>query len=159
MSKSPKITIRTPAQFIASGFGSGCMPFAPGTFGTIAAIPLWYCLQFLPFYSYLGIVLIIFIFGTYFAHKASHELNVHDHGGIVIDEFVGYFITMSLIPTSWINVLIGFILFRIFDVIKPWPIRYFDKHVKGGFGIMIDDVIAGLIACLIFHLLLYFLPW
>lgn len=155
MSNKIKIGIKTPAQFFASGFGSGCAPFAPGTFGTLAAIPFWFLLNYLSLPFYLIALVVIFIFGTIVSTKVSEELNVHDHGGIVIDEFVGFFITMILIPASVINIVIGFLLFRFFDVLKPWPIRYFDKNTKGGFGIMIDDVIAGLFALASFHLILY----
>lgn len=150
-----KITIKTPMQFLASGFGSGCAPVAPGTFGTAAAIPVWILLSFLSPITYAIFVFAIFVLGCYVSEKASQELGVHDHGGIVIDEFVGYFITMFLVPLSWFNVLLGFILFRIFDVLKPWPIKVLDRQVKGGFGIMIDDVLAGFMALISVHLLLW----
>ncbi len=150
-----KITIKTPMQFLASGFGSGCAPVAPGTFGTAAAIPVWILLSFLSPITYAIFVFAIFVLGCYVSEKASQELGVHDHGGIVIDEFVGYFITMFLVPLSWVNILLGFILFRIFDVLKPWPIKVLDRQVKGGFGIMIDDVLAGFMALISVHLLLW----
>ncbi len=150
-----KITIKTPAQFFASGFGSGCAPVAPGTFGTLASIPIWWLLSFLSPTPYVIAVVAIFLFGWYVSEKASQELNVHDHGGIVIDEFVGFFITMFLVPISWWTVLLGFVLFRIFDVIKPWPIKVLDRQVKGGFGIMIDDVLAGVMALISMHVILW----
>ena len=150
-----KITIKTPMQFLASGFGSGCAPVAPGTFGTLAAIPIWILLSFLSPITYAILVVAIFVLGCYVSEKASQEMGVHDHGGIVIDEFVGYFITMFLVPLSWVNILLGFILFRIFDVLKPWPIKVLDRQVKGGFGIMIDDVLAGFMALVCMHLLLW----
>lgn len=150
-----KITIKTPMQFFASGFGSGCAPVAPGTFGTVASIPFWLLLSFLSPISYVIAVVAIFLLGWYVSEKASQELNVHDHGGIVIDEFVGFFITMFLVPFSWVNILLGFILFRIFDVIKPWPIKVIDQKVKGGFGIMIDDVFAGIMALICMHIILW----
>lgn len=150
-----KITIRTPMQFLASGFGSGCAPIAPGTFGTAASIPVWILLSFLSPIPYAMVVIATFLLGWYVSEKASQELGVHDHGGIVIDEFVGFFITMFLVPLSWINILLGFILFRIFDVIKPWPIKVIDQKVKGGFGIMIDDVFAGVMALICMHIILW----
>lgn len=150
-----KITIKTPMQFFASGFGSGCAPVAPGTFGTVASIPIWMLLSLLSPISYAIAVIAIFFLGWYVSEKASQELGVHDHGGIVIDEFVGFFITMFLVPFSWINILLGFILFRIFDVIKPWPIKIIDQKVKGGFGIMIDDVFAGIMALICLHIILW----
>mgnify|MGYP001190340023 FL=1 len=154
----PKITIKTPAQFIASGFGSGCAPVAPGTFGTLAALPFWVGLTFLPLWVYLLVIVVASLFGFYICQKASDELGVHDHGGIVWDEFVGLWITMIAIPFSVTNMVIGFILFRIFDIIKPWPIRVADQKVGGGVGIMIDDMIAGVIACGVFHLLRLYVP-
>src|SRR5699024_5890220 len=111
----PKITIKTPAQFIASGFGSGCAPVAPGTFGTLAALPFWVGLTFLPLWAYLLVIVVASLFGFYICQKASDELGVHDHGGIVWDEFVGLWITMIAIPFSLTNMVIWFILFRIFD--------------------------------------------
>lgn len=150
-----KITIKTPMQFLASGFGSGCAPVAPGTFGTLAAVPIWILLSFLSPITYAILVVAIFVLGCYVSEKASQEMGVHDHGGIVIDEFVGYFITMFLVPLSWVNILLGFILFRIFDVLKPWPIKVLDRQVKGGFGIMVDDVLAGFMALVCMHLLLW----
>lgn len=152
---SVKITIRTPAQFFASGFGSGCAPIAPGTFGTLAAIPVWILMSFLPPIYYAVLVGIIFVLGCWVSDLASRELNVHDHGGIVIDEFVGFFITMFLVKLSWINILLGFILFRLFDVLKPWPIKWLDRHMKGGIGIMIDDVLAGIMSLIIMQIILY----
>lgn len=154
----PKITIKTPAQFIASGFGSGCAPVAPGTFGTLAALPFWVGLTFLPLWAYLLVIVVAFLFGFYICQKASDELGVHDHGGIVWDEFVGLWITMIAIPFSVTNMVIGFILFRIFDIIKPWPIRVADQKIGGGVGIMIDDMIAGSIACGVFHLIRLYVP-
>lgn len=150
-----KITVKTPMQFFASGFGSGCAPVAPGTFGTVASIPVWILLSFLSPIPYVVAVIAIFMFGWYVSEKASQELGVHDHSGIVIDEFVGFFITMFLVPLSWVNIVLGFILFRIFDVIKPWPIKTIDRKVKGGFGIMIDDVFAGIMALICLHVILW----
>lgn len=153
--KPPKITLSTPAQFIASGFGAGLSSFAPGTVGTLAAIPLWVGLSFLPLGSYLLFLLIASLFGIWVCGKASRELNVHDHGGIVWDEFVGLWITLIAIPLTLTNLLLGFLLFRLLDIIKPWPIRVIDQKVSGGFGIMLDDMIAGGMAAIILHSLLW----
>ncbi|NNC55559.1 MAG: phosphatidylglycerophosphatase A, partial [Pseudomonadales bacterium] len=87
-----------------------------------------------------------FVVGIWFCELTSRNLGVHDHGGIVWDEFVGYWLAMLFAPPGWIWLLIGFVLFRVFDIVKPWPIRVLDKKVHGGFGIMIDDIIAGLFA-------------
>jgi phosphatidylglycerophosphatase A len=94
-----------------------------------------------------------FFLGIYLCERASVDLGVHDHGGIVWDEFVGFWLTMFLIPLTWYWLLLGFLLFRFFDVIKPFPIKWLDKKVKGGFGIMIDDVLAGLFAWVILMIL------
>ena len=149
---APKIDLKSPIQFIASGFGSGSSPIAPGTMGTVMAIPLWMLFSLLSPPLYIGMLIITTLFGIYICGAASKELGVHDHGGIVWDEFVGYWITMFLIPLTFWNIVIGFLLFRLFDILKPWTISAIDRRVKGGFGIMIDDIIAGLFALLCFHI-------
>ncbi|BFM14142.1 phosphatidylglycerophosphatase A [Maricurvus nonylphenolicus] len=141
--------IRQPVHWLAFGFGSGLSPKAPGTAGTLAAIPLYLLLAELSLIPYVIMLLVTFAVGVYLCGKTADDLGVHDHPGIVWDEFVGYWITMLLAPAGWSWVIIGFILFRIFDVLKPWPIRWLDKHVHGGLGIMIDDVLAGVFAWLV----------
>lgn len=135
-----------PAHWLAFGFGSGLAPKAPGTAGTLAAIPLYLLLAQLPLAAYVLALAVSFALGVYLCEKTSRDMGVHDHPGIVWDEFVGYWITMLAAPAGWIWVVLGFVLFRIFDVLKPWPIRWLDEHVHGGFGIMIDDVLAGVMA-------------
>ena len=146
-----------PVQFLAFGFGSGLSPRAPGTAGTLIAVPLYLLVAdwSLPLYS-LFIVLSAAL-GIWFCDVASRELAVHDHPGIVWDEFVGYWITMWALPTSWTWIVAGFVVFRIFDIVKPWPISQLDRKVGGGFGIMIDDIVAGLLACATLHLALFLL--
>jgi len=95
---------------------------------------------------YLTIVAIFAIAGIVICQKAADAVGVHDHPAIVWDEIVGYLITMAFVPFSWLNLVIGFALFRFFDIIKPWPISYFDKYVHGGLGIMVDDILAGVFA-------------
>jgi phosphatidylglycerophosphatase A len=141
--------IRQPVHWLAFGFGSGLSPKAPGTAGTLVAIPLYLLLSELSLIPYVIMLLVSFAVGIYLCGKTADDLGVHDHPGIVWDEFVGYWITMLLAPAGWSWVIIGFILFRIFDVLKPWPIRWLDKHVHGGMGIMIDDVLAGVFAWLV----------
>jgi len=147
--RTQQVALKTPTGFLAFGFGSGLAPFAPGTFGTLAAIPPYLLMAHLnwPLYA-LGLVL-TFVLGIYLCDQASKNLGVHDHGGIVWDEFVGFWITLFMIPPEWYWILLGFVLFRFFDIIKPFPIKWLDQKVKGGFGIMIDDVIAGLFAWII----------
>ena len=148
-----KQLLRSPTLMLAFGFGSGLSPKAPGTMGTLAAIPLWWLLAQLPLASYLMVVLVSAIVGIYICGAAAKTLGVHDHGGIVWDEFVGFWIAMAALPVTWTSVILGFVLFRLFDILKPWPISWLDKKVSGGFGIMIDDVIAGLAAAAIISLL------
>lgn len=150
-----KIVLRNPIHLLSFGFGSGLSPFAPGTMGTIIAIPIFLAMSQLPLALYILIVAIIFSIGCWTSAKTAKALNVHDHPGIVIDEIVGYLITMILVPVTWYWVILGFVLFRLFDIWKPWPISIVDKQVKGGFGIMIDDVLAALYSLLSLHIVIW----
>ncbi len=138
-----------PRHFLALGLGSGLAPKAPGTFGTLAAIPLYLLLQELSIWSYLLTVMVAFVIGVWLCDVTTRNLGVHDHPGIVWDEFVGYWLTMAAAPSGWQWVLLGFVLFRVFDIAKPWPIRLADRRLGGGFGIMFDDVLAGIYAWLL----------
>ncbi len=151
--KLSKKVWQDPLYFIAFGFGSGLLPFVPGTWGTLAAIPLYLLMATLPLGLYLVITLIAFAVGVGISSKISLELGIDDHSGIVWDEIVGYLLTMILAPpgVSWL--IIGFVLFRIFDIWKPGPIGSLDKHIKGGWGIMLDDVAAAIPAAFILQLL------
>lgn len=146
-----------PARFLAFGCGSGLAKIMPGTAGTLAAVPLYLLLAQLPLAHYLALLVAAFAVGIYFCHKASRELGVHDHGGIVWDEFVGFWATMIAVPTTWVNVLAGFVLFRVFDMIKPWPISLADRKVHGGLGIMVDDLLAAAYAAGALHAGLFWL--
>jgi len=145
--------LRSPTLLLAFGFGSGLSPKAPGTMGTLAAIPLWWLLAQLPLTSYLIVVLLAAVVGITICGRAAEQMGVHDHGGIVWDEFVGFWIAMAALPITWQSVVLGFVLFRLFDILKPWPISWLDKKVSGGFGIMIDDVIAGFAAAAVIYFL------
>lgn len=142
-----------PAYFIAFGFGSGLMPLAPGTWGTLAAIPVYWLVSDTHWALYLLITALAFALGVWVSDKVTNDLGIHDYKGIVWDEVVGYLLTMFLAPPGLIWILIGFVLFRIFDIWKPQPIGYIDNKVKGGLGIMIDDVLAAVPAWLILQLL------
>jgi len=144
-----------PIHFLALGFGSGLAPKAPGTFGTLAAIPVFFIALQLPSLYYLLLTLFMSVAGIYICGKAAKDAGVHDHGAIVWDEIVGFMITMYLIPVSWLTVLVGFVLFRIFDILKPWPISYLDKNCHGGLGIMLDDIAAGIAAWACMMLIFY----
>lgn len=141
--------LRDPIHFLAFGFGSGLSPIAPGTMGTLAAIPLYYLLIQFGDFIYLWLTVFITLIGIVICDISSKKLGVHDHSGIVWDEIAGYFITMLFVPHTWYWALAGFVLFRVFDIWKPFPILWFDQHVGGGFGIMVDDVLAAIYAGLI----------
>lgn len=150
--------LRHPADFLALGFGSGLVPRAPGTAGTLAAIPLYLLLQPLALHLYLPLVAVLFLVGIPLCAHTAERLGVHDHPGIVWDEIVGYLVTMTFAPPGWLWIVIGFVLFRLFDILKPWPIKWLDRKVGGGFGIMVDDLLAGIAAAAVLHLLTMYLP-
>lgn len=149
-----RFNLCNPVHLLATGFGSGLAPVAPGTFGTIAAIPFYLMFVYSPYVAFLAFTILVCAVGSYICGKAAADIGVHDHKAIVWDEFAGMFITLCFVPFSWTAVILGFVLFRFFDIVKPWPISYLDKHVHGGLGIMIDDIAAGLAAgvCLYFSL-------
>ncbi|WP_133127017.1 phosphatidylglycerophosphatase A family protein [Legionella nagasakiensis] len=142
-----------PVYFIAFGFGTGLMPIAPGTWGTLAAIPVYLLLTSSAWSVYLICTIAAFLLGVYVSEKVSTDLGVHDYSGIVWDEVVGYLFTMFLAPSGVVWMIIGFLLFRIFDIWKPQPIRLIDKQVRGGLGIMLDDLLAAIPAWVILQLL------
>ena len=150
------LVLTNPIHFLAIGLGSGLAPKAPGTFGTIAAIPLYLLLVQLPLTAYVAVVVLACLLGIWICHQTSKDMGVHDHKAIVWDEFAGFWITMIAAPAGWLWILIGFVLFRFFDVIKPWPISWLDKHVHGGLGIMIDDILAGLFSLGCLQAIVYF---
>jgi len=135
--------LRDPVLFLAFGFGSGLAPKAPGTAGTLAAVPLYLLLMPLSAPGYLAIVLAVSLAGIWICGRASAKLGTHDHPGIVWDEFAGFLVTMIPASGSWVSLVAGFALFRLFDIWKPWPISVADKQVGGGLGIMLDDLLAG----------------
>lgn len=148
-----KTVFSSPVHFLAFGFGSGLSPFAPGTAGTLAAIPLYLLLAPLPLWAYLLAVLVVSAVGVWICGESSRRLGVHDYGEIVWDEFAGFLLTMTAAPAGWVWVVAGFFLFRLFDVWKPWPIRVIDRDLQGGLGIMLDDILAGIYAFLVLQLL------
>lgn len=152
-----KTVFSSPIHFLAFGFGSGLSPFAPGTAGTLAAIPLYLLLVQLPWWGYGLVLLAISLAGIWICGESSRRLGVHDHGGIVWDEFAGFLLTMIAAPPGWVWVVAGFFLFRLFDIWKPWPVRIVDRDVPGGLGIMLDDILAGVYAWLTLQLLARFL--
>jgi phosphatidylglycerophosphatase A len=144
--------LRDPGHFIAVGLGTGLLPAAPGTWGTLLAIPLVWGLSNLPPGAYVLAVAAIGVFGIWICGRAARALNVHDHPSIVADEIVGYLVAMTAVPVTWVTVGAGFVLFRAFDIAKPWPIGVLDRRVHGGVGIVMDDVAAGAYAGICMHL-------
>ena len=142
-SLAPKSLLVHPAGWIASGFGSGFSPFAPGTAGTIAAMLPWWWLRVLPLPWYLAAVVAAFAIGTWASSWVVRRSGVNDPQVVVWDEFVGVWIALIAAPSGWIWALAGFALFRLFDIWKPWPVRWADRKVHGGLGVMLDDAIAG----------------
>ncbi len=158
MQLSLKKIWQNPTYVLAFGFGSGLAPFAPGTFGTLAALPLYFLLVLFPPQIYLVMTLVAFAVGVWICGRVSHDLGVHDHSSIVWDEIVGFLLTMFLVPVHLIWVVTGFVLFRIFDIWKPYPIRWVDGNVRGGLGIMLDDVLAAIPACFIVQVISHLFP-
>lgn len=148
---------QNPVYFIAFGFGSGLSPVAPGTFGTLAAIPVYLLLSACSWPIYLVLTCAAFLLGIYVSNIVSRDLGEHDYSGIVWDEVVGYLLTMFMAPKGIVWIILGFVLFRLFDIWKPQPIGWVDKRVHGGIGIMLDDVIAAIPAWSILYLLREFI--
>ncbi|HVV68128.1 MAG TPA: phosphatidylglycerophosphatase A [Gammaproteobacteria bacterium] len=144
---------RNPIHFVAFGFGSGIIPVAPGTFGTLAAIPLYILMMHLPLVWYIVLTLVFIIASIIICDIASRDLGLHDHPGMVLDEIVGYLLTMVGAPLGVFWIFVGFVLFRIFDIWKPWPIRWIDRKVTGGLGIVLDDLLAAVYSLIILQLL------
>jgi phosphatidylglycerophosphatase A len=140
----PRDVFQDPVLFLAFGFGAGLAPRAPGTVGTLVAIPLYLWLSQFSQPVYLAAVVVVAIVGVWICGRAAATLGTHDHPGIVWDEFAGYLVTMIPASGSWISLLAGFILFRVFDVWKPWPISVADEKISGGAGIMLDDLLAAI---------------
>jgi len=160
----PRLILSTWQHLLAFWFGAGLSPVAPGTMGTLAALPLWFLLRPLPLMIYLPLVAALFGFGCWVCGVSAKRLGVHDHGGIVFDEVVGLLVTcIPLLPAlqtangGWLWQAVwafaAFMLFRLFDIWKPWPIRVLDRRVEGGFGIMVDDLVAAFYAAILLWLL------
>jgi len=137
-----KVALSTPAGFLAFGFGAGLSPWAPGTVGTLVAVPIALLLHPPPVLLQLALIAVMFVAGIYLCGKTSRRLGVTDHGGIVWDEITGFMLCAVAAPATVRGYLLAFVLFRVFDISKPWPIGMIDQKLKGGFGIMADDIIA-----------------
>lgn len=151
-----KINLKNPVHFLAIGFGSGLLKPAPGTWGTLAglmlSILLWNITQSNLFFIFLAVI--SFIFGCYLCQKTSNDLGVHDDGRIVWDEIVAIFLMFTFLPEyNWFTYILTFISFRIFDILKPYPIRYFDEKLESGLGIMVDDILAAIFALISLYII------
>ncbi len=144
-------------MFIATGAYSGYLPKAPGTWGSVAGVFLWLLLSGLTVPTYLVVVAGVFIIGTICAGAAEKIVDHGDPGIVVIDEIAGLLIALTAVPLKPVPVLLGFVLFRFFDIVKPFPVGWLDQHIHGGLGIMLDDVVAGLYALLLVHMAIHFL--
>jgi len=159
MNTPPENLARTvmtdPVHFLAFGFGTGLAPFAPGTFGSLPGILLFWLTMDYGLYVQLGVALTITAAGIWICGESARRIGVHDHGGIVWDEIVGMYITLFAAPVSIVGWVLAFVLFRVMDIVKPWPIRDLDHRLGGGVGIMLDDLAAALYAAI----LLVFCGW
>ena len=151
----PKQILTHPIHLLAFGFGSGLSPLGPGTAGTLATIPLYLLMSHLDLMTYGLILCALTLVSIYIAGRSAEMLGVHDHSGIVIDEVCGYLLTMMFAPAGWQWVLLGFILFRLFDIFKPWPIRNMDRGIGGGFGIVVDDLMAAVYALICLQIIIW----
>ncbi len=145
MNPSARTVFTRPTYLIAYGFGTGLVPRAPGTAGSLFGLLLFLPVLILPLLLQLAFILAALLLGIHITGKVAAELNLKDPGGIVWDEFVGMWIVMLWLP-SWWWLPVAFLLFRFFDILKPWPVSLADKSLKGGPGIMLDDVLAGLLS-------------
>ena len=146
--------LRNPVHFLAFGFGSGLFAKAPGTAGTLLGILAWMFLVNLSLVTYIIVIVIAALAGIYFCGKTARDLNVHDHSGIVWDEIVGIWLAMILVPVTWGWIFVSFLLFRFFDILKPWPISWIDKNISGGIGIMADDLLAGGFTAIVLYVIM-----
>lgn len=151
----PARLLRDPGHLLALGLGSGCAPIVPGTAGTLAGILLYLALSGLDLIWYLGAVVFAFSAGIYLCGRTAAALGEHDHRAIVWDEVVGYLVTMIAVPPNMLWIFVGFVLFRFFDIVKPWPIGPIDRKLKGGLGIMLDDLVAALFSLIFLQIIIY----
>ena len=152
-----KFLLSHPAHFFALGFGSGLVAKAPGTFGTLVGFPLFWLISSYVIHLQLLIITALFLIGIYFCNKTSKDLGVADHGAIVWDEIVAIMLVLTFTPGYWFWWLLAFAMFRLFDIWKPFPIRQFDMKLKGGFGVMFDDLLAAVYAIISIKAILWML--
>ena len=144
------------ALWVATGFGIGRAPVAPGTFGTLLGVPVYLLLQPLSTYVYVAAVSLLFVLGAWVSHSAEQQLGRHDHPAIVCDEVVGYLITMWQAPFGLWWAVTGFVLFRLVDIAKPYPVSQMER-LPGGIGVMADDALAGVYALAVMQAAVWYL--
>ncbi|MFT4797191.1 MAG: phosphatidylglycerophosphatase A [Sulfitobacter sp.] len=154
MSRARK-TFSHPYYFLALGFGSGLSRWMPGTAGTLMAVPIYLLFQPLGLWWHLGIIGVTLAAGIYICDWVAKDMEIKDPGCIVWDEFVGLWVTLILCPPGWYWLVLGILLFRFFDILKPWPVNWLDRNLQGGFGIMMDDVAAGIYSLVCLQLAYY----
>ena len=142
---------RSVVHWIAFGAGAGLAPRAPGTAGTAVAVPIYLAIAPQPAAVHALVVALVIGLGIWACGRTARDLGVHDHPGIVLDEIAGFLVTMTALPFELPWIVAGFVAFRILDIVKPWPISLADRRVGGGLGIMLDDLIAGALACAALH--------
>ena len=143
-----------PAGWIATALGAGLSPKAPGTAGSLVALlPWWFLLRDLPLGAYVAVLIAGFVLGVWACGVCDRRLGMHDQGALVWDEVIGIWITLFAAPPQWWWMVIGFALFRLFDIWKPWPVSWADRRVRGGLGVMLDDVVAGVYALVVLQLM------
>lgn len=157
MQPLPRTIWTNPIHFIASAFGSGALPKWPGTWATLAAVPMVIALKHLPEWYYLIVAIALNVLGIYVCDVFNRDIGAEDHPGCAWDEMAGFFLVMLWVPLTWYYLLLGFLLFRFFDILKPWPISWCDRNIHGGFGVMLDDVVAALFSLAILHAILRFI--
>jgi phosphatidylglycerophosphatase A len=154
----PPLTVdllRDPVHFLALGFGSGLSPYAPGTFGTLVALPIAVALMLMPPVPAIAAVVVFIIGGIWLCGESARRLNCHDHPGIVWDEIAAFALLSLVLPWGLAWLFLAFVLFRFFDIVKPWPIRDLDHRLGGGLGIMLDDLMAAVYSALVIKLIEY----
>ncbi len=146
-------------EFFATGFFVGKLPFAPGTYGTLVAVPIAYLLLHCSALVYMASCVVVLLFAVFVSDLHERNTGAHDMSEIVIDEIIGYLITMTWLPLTWQSFVAGFVLFRIFDIVKPPPIRQMDQRIEGGLGTVLDDVAAGLVSSIILQIVYAKTTW
>ncbi len=144
-----KTVFTDPVHILAFGFGTGLSPFAPGTFGTLVALPIAWLTLDLGLVTQIGVAVFLILSGIWICGESAKRIGVHDHGGIVWDEVAGMYVTLLVAPPTITGWALAFVAFRLFDIVKPWPIRDLDHRMKGGLGIMLDDIAAALYAMIL----------